>query len=106
MCWNYTTSQQGGYNIAAMSRRRCYNIVATLCVSWVVTKTSVYLKGNGYTFRGGNSLKIVFASLIRNNLQSKFDGSNNFGTIENCSRHGWFEPLRVNYGAKSGSKWR
>ena len=29
-----------------------------------------------------------------------------FGTIENCSRHGWFEPLRVSYGAKSGSKWR
>ena len=29
-----------------------------------------------------------------------------FGTIENCSRHGWFEPLRVIYGAKSGSKWR
>ena len=27
------------------------------------------------------------------------------GTIENCLRHGWFEPLRVNYGAKSGSKW-
>ena len=32
-------------------------------------------------------------------LQSNFDGSNIFGTIENCSRHGWFEPLRVNYGA-------
>ena len=39
-------------------------------------------------------------------LQLNFDGSNIFGTIENCSRHGWFEPLRVNYGAKPGSKWR
>ena len=28
-------------------------------------------------------------------LQSNFDGSNIFGTIENCSRHGWFEPLRL-----------
>ena len=37
-------------------------------------------------------------------LQSNFDGSNIFGTIENGSRHGWFEPLRVNYGAKSGSQ--
>ena len=41
-----------------------------------------------------------------NVIQSNFDGSNIFGTIEKCSRHGWFEPLRVNYGAKSGSKWR
>ena len=32
-------------------------------------------------------------------LQSNFDGSNIFGTIENCLRHGWFELLRVNYGA-------
>ena len=37
-------------------------------------------------------------------VQSNFNGSNIFGTIENCSRHGWFEPLRVNYGAKLGSK--
>ena len=28
-------------------------------------------------------------------IQSNFDGSNIFGTIENCSRHGWFEPLRL-----------
>ena len=41
-----------------------------------------------------------------NYIQSNFDGSNIFGTIENCSRYRWFEPLRVNYGAKSGSKWR
>ena len=33
-------------------------------------------------------------------IQSNLNGSNIFGTIENCSRHGWFEPLRVNYGAK------
>ena len=32
-------------------------------------------------------------------VQLNFDGSNIFGTIENCPRHGWFEPLRVNYGA-------
>ena len=35
-------------------------------------------------------------------IQSNFDGSNIFGAIENCSRHGWFEPLRVSYDAKSG----
>ena len=46
------------------------------------------------------------AAYARTYIQSNFDGSNIFGTIENCSRHGWFEPLRVNYGAKSGSKWR
>ena len=28
-------------------------------------------------------------------IKSNFDGSNIFGTIENCSRHGWFESLRV-----------
>ena len=39
-------------------------------------------------------------------IQSNFNGSNIFGTIENCSRHGSFEPLRVNYGAKLGSKRR
>ena len=39
-------------------------------------------------------------------VQSNFDGLNIFGTTENCSRHGWLEPLRVNYGTKSGSKWR
>ena len=36
--------------------------------------------------------------------QSNFNGSNIFGTIENCSRLGQFEPLRVNHGARSGSK--
>ena len=32
-------------------------------------------------------------------VKSNFGGSNIFWTIENCSRHGWFEPPRVNYGA-------
>ena len=39
-------------------------------------------------------------------VQSNLDGSNLFGTMKICSRDGWFEPLRVNYGANSGSKWR
>ena len=30
------------------------------------------------------------------------NGSNIFGTITNCSRHGYFEPLRVSHSAKSG----
>ena len=38
-------------------------------------------------------------------LQSNFNGSDIFGTLETCSRHGLFEPLRVNYGARLGSKW-
>ena len=51
-------------------------------------------------------MDLVFVARIWKVIQSNFDGSNIFGTIENCSRHGWFEPLRVNYGAKSGNKWR
>ena len=55
-----------------------------------------------------NTFVFVFLTQIEKsfNVQSNFDGSKIFGTIENCSRHGWLEPLRVNYGAKSGSKWR
>ena len=30
-----------------------------------------------------------------NKLQSNFNGSNIFGTIEYCSRHGYFEPMRL-----------
>ena len=37
-------------------------------------------------------------------IQSNFNASNIFGTIENCSRHGYFESLRVNHDARSGSK--
>ena len=37
-------------------------------------------------------------------IQSNFNGSNIFGTIELCSRYGYFEPLRVIHGARSGSK--
>ena len=37
-------------------------------------------------------------------IQSNFNGWNIFRTIENCSRHEWFEPLRVNHGARSGSR--
>ena len=39
-------------------------------------------------------------------VQSNFNGSDIFGTMEVCSRHGEFEPLRVNHGARSGRKWR
>ena len=53
-----------------------------------------------------SSLIEILDTLENNEVQSNFNGSNIFGTIENCSRHGWFEPLRVNYGAKSGAKWR
>ena len=37
----------------------------------------------------------------RDDVQSNFNGSNIFGTMEICSRHGWFEPLRVNHSARS-----
>ena len=37
-------------------------------------------------------------------IQSNFNGSNIFGTMEICSRYGYFEPLRVNHGTRSGSK--
>ena len=30
-------------------------------------------------------------------MQSNFNDSNTFGSIEICSRHGYFEPLRVNH---------
>ena len=39
------------------------------------------------------------------NMQSNINGSNIFWTMKNSSRQG-FEPLRVNHGASSGSKWR
>ena len=41
-----------------------------------------------------------------NKIQSNFNGSNIFGTIEICSKHGLFEPLRVNHGTSSGNKLR
>ena len=34
-------------------------------------------------------------------LLSNFNGSNIYGTMEICSRHGKFEPLRVNHSARS-----
>ena len=45
-----------------------------------------------------------FSYFSTKNIQSHFNGSNIFGTIENCSRHRQFEPLRVNHGATSGGK--
>ena len=59
-----------------------------------------------WLFRFAHKLTLNSDAALITNIQSNFDGLNIFGTIENCSRHGWFEPLRVNYGAKSGSKWR
>ena len=35
-------------------------------------------------------------------IQSNFNGSNTFGTMNFCSRQGEFEPLRVYYRARSG----
>ena len=39
--------------------------------SWRALSDILYLsvKGNGYTFMGGNSVKITFASLLKRNLQ-------------------------------------
>ena len=48
--------------------------------------------------------KLPQRKVARCRVQSNFNGSNIFETIENCSRHGWFEPLRVNHGTSSGSK--
>ena len=39
-------------------------------------------------------------------LQSNFNGLNTFGTMEKCSSHGLFEPMKVIHGARSGSKYR
>ena len=55
----------------------------------------------GYLWKKGSALKGMSLLPL---IQSNFKGSNIFGTIENGSRHGWFEPQRVNYGAKSGSQ--
>ena len=35
-------------------------------------------------------------------IQSNFNGSNTFGTIKISSRQGQFEPMRVDYSARSG----
>ena len=37
-------------------------------------------------------------------VQSNLNGSNIFGTMENCSRHALFEQPKVNHGSRSGSK--
>ena len=36
-------------------------------------------------------------------LQSNFNGSNTFGTMQISSRQGKFEPMKVDYSARSGS---
>ena len=35
-------------------------------------------------------------------LQSNFNGSNTFGTMKISSRQGQFEPMKVDYSARSG----
>ena len=35
-------------------------------------------------------------------IQSNFSGSNTFGTMKISSRQGQFEPMRVDYSARSG----
>ena len=48
---------------------------------------------------------IILVKFSRSPLKQNLNGSNIFGTMEICSRHGQFEPLWVNHAAKSGSKW-
>ena len=35
-------------------------------------------------------------------VQSNFNGSDTFGTMKICPRQGLFEPMRVDYSARSG----
>ena len=35
-------------------------------------------------------------------IQSNLNGSNTIGTMKISSRQGWFEPMRVDYSARSG----
>ena len=49
-------------------------------------------------------MRVCYSIFIHSVVQSDFNGSNIFGTMENCSRHEQFEPLRVNHGARSESK--
>ena len=45
----------------------------------------------------------AFSRLKTNNdIQSTFNGSNTFGTMQISSRQGKFEPMRVDYSARSG----
>ena len=39
---------------------------------------------------------------MNTNVQSNFNGSNTFGTMKINSRQEWFEPMRVDYSARSG----
>ena len=41
-------------------------------------------------------------SIIHSQIQSNLNGSNTLGTMKISSRQGWFEPMRVDNGARSG----
>ena len=43
-----------------------------------------------------------FGFLVLLNVQSNFNGSNSFGTMQISSRQGKFEPMWVDYSARSG----
>ena len=49
-----------------------------------------------------DTVHICAAFLLMAVIQSNFDGSNIFGTMDICSRYGKFESLKVNDSASSG----
>ena len=53
---------------------------------------------------GGGGESLFKDKWVNIEILSNFNGSNIFGAMETCSRYGQFEPLRVNHGARSGSK--
>ena len=59
-----------------------------------VYTVAVIMKAVSYPF----SVVLVY----RYEIQSNFNGSNTFGTMQISSRQGKFEPVRVDYSARSG----
>ena len=53
-----------------------------------------------YASEPSGSVEEAFS--ILSYVQSNLDGSNTFGTMKISSRHGKFEPMRVDYSAMSG----
>ena len=51
------------------------------------------------------TMLILEKELGSTNTQSNLNGLNIFETLEICSRHGYFEPLRISHGARSEGKW-
>ena len=44
----------------------------------------------------------LFCLLNASDFQSNFSGSNTFGIMKISSRQGYFEPVRIDYSARSG----